>query len=48
LPDGASPAAMRALLGDGSYGGPYYAPDAVMEQIVAAAVESMTALLRSL
>ncbi len=48
LPDGAAPATMRALLGDGSYGGPYSAPEAVMEQILVAAVESMTALLRSL
>lgn len=41
-------AATRALLGDGSFGGPYQAPDEVMERLLAAAVEAMVAALREL
>jgi len=40
--------AVRAALGDGSYGGPYQAPDEVMDRFFAAAVEAMAEALRSL
>ncbi len=40
--------AVRSALGDGSYGGPYQAPSAVMERMFAAAVEAMVAALRDL
>ncbi len=48
LPAGASAATTRAQLGDGSYGGPYQAPDEVMERLLAAAVESVVAALQAL
>jgi creatinine amidohydrolase len=45
----AAPAdAVRAALGDGSYGGPYQAPDEVMDRFFAAAVEAMVKALREL
>jgi creatinine amidohydrolase len=44
----ASAAATRAVLGDGSYGGPYAAPDAVMDSLFAAAVAAMTDALKDL
>jgi len=48
VPRTASAVAVRAALGDGSYGGPYQAPDEVMERMFAAAVEAMAAALREL
>ncbi len=42
------PDVVRATLGDGSYGGPYQAPDEVMERFFAAAVDAMAEALRSL
>ncbi len=48
VPRTGSPAAIRAALGDGSYGGPYIAPDAVMQRTFDAAVDAMAALLRAL
>ncbi len=58
LPDGekepptlsrvAPPQAVREALGDGSYGGPYHAPDAVMDRVFEAAVTSMVERLRAL
>lgn len=48
VPLTASAAVTRALLGDGSFGGPYQVSDQVMEQFLAAAVEAMVAALRSL
>ncbi len=39
---------VRAVLGDGSHGGPYQAPDEVMDRFFAAAVEAMVAALREL
>lgn len=44
----ASAAAVRAELGDGSFGGPYQAPEEVMERFFAAAVEAMVEMLREL
>ena len=43
-----SPQDFRAVLGDGSFGGPYQAPPEVMERFFAAAVEAMVAALRAL
>jgi creatinine amidohydrolase len=40
--------AVRAALGDGSYGGPYQAPDEVMDRFFAAAVDAMVAALREM
>ncbi len=48
LPRTANAAAVRAGLGDGSYGGAYQAPDAAMEGFFAAAVDAMVASLRAL
>jgi creatinine amidohydrolase len=48
LPRTANAAATRAGLGDGSYGGAYQAPDAVMESFFDAAVDAMVAALRAL
>lgn len=48
LENGASAAACRTALGDGSFGGPYQAPDEVMERMFAAAVEAMRQALRLL
>jgi creatinine amidohydrolase len=48
LPPGTSAVATRALLGDGSFGGAYQAPDAVMDRFFAAAVDAMAAVLREL
>jgi creatinine amidohydrolase len=48
IPGTAAAAGFRAALGDGSFGGPYQAPDAVMERLFAAAVEAMVEVLREL
>lgn len=48
VPATAAAAGFRAALGDGSFGGPYQAPDAVMERLLAAAVEGMVAALREM
>ena len=48
LPRTANAAAVRAGLGDGSYGGAYQAPDAAMKRFFAAAVDAMVAALRAL
>ena len=45
LPPGTSAAAARELLGDGSFGGDYQVPDAVMARFFAAAVDAMVAAL---
>jgi creatinine amidohydrolase len=39
-------AEFRAALGDGSFGGPYQAPDEVVERVLAAAVEGMVQALK--
>ncbi|HOT92792.1 MAG TPA: creatininase family protein [Anaerolineae bacterium] len=44
---GTSATVSRALLGDGSFGGVYQAPDAVMERFFAAAVEAMVTALHT-
>ncbi len=46
IPRAISAGVTRSLLGDGSYGGAYQAPDEVMERFFAAAVEAMVAALR--
>lgn len=38
----------RAILGDGSFGGPYQAPDGLMDRLFEAAVEAMTVALADL
>jgi len=48
LPPGTSAAAARVLLGDGSFGGVYQAPYAVMDRFFAAAVDAMMAALHNL
>ena len=48
VPGTAAAAGFRAALGDGSFGGPYQAPDAVMERLFAAAVEAMVEALREM
>ena len=48
LPPGISAVAARALLGDGSFGGVYQAPDEVMDRFFAAAVAAMAVALQSL
>lgn len=49
MPPAIAPSAdWRAALGDGSFGGPYQAPDEVMERLLAAAVEGMREALRGL
>ena len=48
IPRGASPAAARALLQDGSFGGPWEASDAVMAGLFDAAVAAMETALDSL
>ena len=48
VPSTAAAAGLRAALGDGSFGGPYQAPDAVMERLLAAAVEAMVEALREM
>lgn len=45
---GTSAVTCRAALGDGSFGGPYQAPDEVMERMFAAAVEAMREALQQL
>jgi len=44
----ASASALRAALGDGSFGGPYQASEEVMERVFSAAVEAMAAALQEL
>jgi len=48
IPGTAATAGFRAALGDGSFGGPYQAPDAVMERLLAAAVEAMVEALQEM
>lgn len=48
VPRTASAETQRALLGDGSFGGPYQAPDGVMERFFTAAVDVMAGELRKL
>lgn len=48
IPRAAPAADYRAALGDGSFGGPYQAPEGVMDRLFAAAVEAMVEALRSL
>jgi len=48
VPRTASASACRAILGDGSYGGPYQAPDEVMERLFDAAVEAMIGMIEAL
>ncbi|MGC9395039.1 MAG: creatininase family protein [Anaerolineae bacterium] len=48
LAPGTSGAATRVLIGDGSFGGVYQAPDDVMDRFFAAAVDAMAAILREL
>lgn len=48
IPRGAHPAAVRALLQDGSFGGPWEAPEAVMQGLFDTAVAAMEAALASL
>ncbi len=48
VPRGMSPAAVRALLGDGSYGGPWAASNEVMAGLFNAAVDAMEVALESL
>lgn len=48
VPRAASAADFRAALGDGSFGGPYQAPDEVTDRLFAAAVGAMVAALREL
>ena len=48
LSPGTSAAAARALLGDGSFGGAYQAPDEVMDRFFAAAVDAMRKVLHNL
>ena len=48
LPDVADAASVRALLGDGSYGGAYQAPDEVMDQLLETVVKVVQERLRRL
>jgi creatinine amidohydrolase len=48
VPSVASAADFRDVLSDGSFGGPYQAPDEVMDRILAAAVDAMVEALREL
>jgi creatinine amidohydrolase len=48
VPRTANATTFRAALGDGSFGGPYQAPEEVMERFFAAAVEAMVVALRAL
>jgi creatinine amidohydrolase len=48
LPRTAPAAAFRAALGDGSFGGPYQAPDEIMDRLFTAAVEAMQITLQNL
>lgn len=48
FPEAASAATMRRILGDGCFGGPYQAPQAVSDHLFTAAVGAMTTALRSL
>lgn len=47
-PPVASPQAFREVLGDGSFGGPYRAPETVIESVFDAAVASMIEALQAL
>jgi len=48
IPRVASAADFRAVLGDGSFGGAYQAPQEVMDRLFQAAVEAMVAALREI
>jgi creatinine amidohydrolase len=48
IPQTASAADYRAILGDGSFGGAYQAPPEVMDQLFEAAVEAMVTTLRDI
>jgi creatinine amidohydrolase len=48
LPDVADAASVRALLGDGSYGGAYQAPDEVMDELLETVVKVVQQRLRRL
>jgi creatinine amidohydrolase len=48
LPAAASAQAARAILGDGSFGGPYRAPQEISDRLFALGVEAMIRELRSL
>ena len=48
LPAAASPQAARSLLGDGSFGGPYQAPQEISDRLFALGVEAMVRELRCL
>jgi hypothetical protein len=39
---------VRAALGDGSFGGPYQAPEGAMDQLFAAAVEAMVGAIQAM
>ena len=47
LPLGAGPKALRDVLGDGSFGGPYQRPDEEALRVWAAAVEQLRERLES-
>lgn len=47
LPPTGPATAVRAALGDGSFGGPYQAPEGVMDQLFAAAVEAMVEAIQA-
>jgi creatinine amidohydrolase len=48
FPDAASAATMRQILGDGSFGGPYQAPQEVSDRLFTAAVNALVAAIESL
>ncbi len=48
LPVAADATTVRALLGDGSFGGAYQAPDAVMDELLEAVVRAVQERLRML
>jgi creatinine amidohydrolase len=48
IPASASAQAVRQILGDGSFGGPYQAPPEVSDRFFAAAVDAMAAEIRAL
>lgn len=48
MPRTASAQTCRSILGDGNYGGPYQAPDEVMERLFDAAVEAMVEMIEAL
>ncbi len=48
LPSGSTPQQVRALLGDGSYGGDYQVPDEIMQAFMAELVDEIAGLVRDL